>query len=256
MQDILALISGSFVGFSLGLVGGGGSILAVPLLLYVVGVRDPHTAIGTSAFAVAANAVASLVPHARAGHVRWKSAGIFAVTGAAGAILGSTIGKSINGNKLLAFFAMLMIVVAVLMQREREAGSGVSPSRRPEAAWRLPGVGFGAGVLAGFFGIGGGFLIVPGLILATGMPIIAAIGSSLLSVGSFGLATAANYAIAGWVDWRVAVEFLAGGALGGWGGAWVAGSLAGSRTALNRIFGAMLVIVAVYMLYRSLVAAG
>lgn len=252
IQDVLAVGSGSLVGFSLGLIGGGGSILAVPLLLYVVGVRDPHTAIGTSALAVAANAFANLLPHARAGHVQWKKASVFAAAGASGAIIGSAIGKSVNGQKLLFLFAILMVVVAFLMQRERKPRPALAADTGSAGMLaRLGAVGFGAGGVSGFFGIGGGFLIVPGLIAAAGMPIIDAIGSSLVSVGAFGLTTAANYAVSGLVDWRIAAEYLAGGAVGGWAGAWVAGRLAQDRRALNRIFGGVLIVVALYMLYRS-----
>src|SRR6516165_9732670 len=95
-QGALGLASGSLVGFSLGLVGGGGSILAVPLLVYLVGVSDPHVAIGTSAIAVAAIA--------RAGNVKWRCALVFAFAGVAGALLGSTLGKMVEGQKLLALF--------------------------------------------------------------------------------------------------------------------------------------------------------
>ena len=92
---------GVIVGFTLGLVGGGGSVLAVPLLLYVVGMPDPHQAIGTSALSVAVNAFANLVPHARAHHVRWRPALIFAAVGLVGALIGSSIGKVVDGHKLL-----------------------------------------------------------------------------------------------------------------------------------------------------------
>ena len=144
------------------MIGGGGSILAVPLLLYVVGVSDPHVAIGTSALAVAVNALANLVPHARKGHVRWRVALLFALVGVAGATLGSSLGKSLDGNKLLALFALLMIVIAVLMQRGgRAAPAEPRPSGRAAAA-KVAGTGFAVGALSGFFGIGGGFLIVPG----------------------------------------------------------------------------------------------
>ena len=111
------------VGFSLGLVGGGGSILAVPLLVYLVGVSDPHVAIGTSAIAVAANAAANLANHARAGNVKWRCASVFAVAGVAGAFLGSTLGKIVEGQKLLALFAIVMMVVAALMLKGR-SGEG------------------------------------------------------------------------------------------------------------------------------------
>ena len=98
LQAALALVCGSLVGFSLGLVGGGGSILAVPLLVYVVGVPDPHVAIGTSAVAVAANAAANLFGHHRVGNVDWRCALIFAGAGIAGALVGSTLGKMVDGQ--------------------------------------------------------------------------------------------------------------------------------------------------------------
>ncbi|HLI10014.1 MAG TPA: sulfite exporter TauE/SafE family protein [Alphaproteobacteria bacterium] len=253
LQDVLAVGSGSLVGFSLGLIGGGGSILAVPLLLYIVGIGDPHTAIGTSALAVGATAMTNLLPHARAGHVRWRSATIFAATGIGGALVGSSMGKAVEGQRLLALFAGLMIVVALLMQRERRT-LAVQPISRAARCGRLAAAGFGAGGLSGFFGIGGGFLIVPGLILAGGVPIIEAIGSSLVSVSAFGFTTAASYAASGLIDWRIAATYLLGGAVGGWVGARLATRLAKERKMLNRIFGAVLVAVAIYMLYRSAAA--
>ena len=117
-------------------------------------------------------------------------------------------------------------------------------------------VAFAAGLAAGFFGIGGGFLIVPGLIFATGMPIINAIGSSLLSVGSFGLATAINYAFSGMVDWAIAGEFIAGGIIGGLLGMLLANRLATKGNVLNRIFAGLIFAVAGYVLYRSGQALG
>lgn len=122
-QGALGVASGSLVGFSLGLVGGGGSILAVPLLIYLVGVADPHVAIGTSAIAVAANAAANSANHVRAGNVKWRCASVFALAGIAGAFLGSTVGKIIDGQNLLALFAIVMMVVGALMLRGR-SGEG------------------------------------------------------------------------------------------------------------------------------------
>ena len=251
LQDLLTVFAGGIVGFSLGLIGGGGSVLAVPLLLYVVGVRDPHVAIGTSALAVALNAFANLAQHARAGNVKWPCAATFATSGVVGALIGSTIGKMINGQHLLALFAVVMIAVGVSMLRRR-SGEG-DPLVRMDAriAPRLVAVGLGAGLLSGFFGIGGGFLIVPGLIVASGMPILNAVGSSLFSVGAFGLTTAANYAFSGMVDWRIAVLFIVGGVAGGMVGMKVAMRLAGNRGALVKIFAVVLFAVAAYMLYRS-----
>ncbi len=250
LQALLAIVCGSAVGFSLALIGGGGSILAVPLLLYVVGVHDPHLAIGTSALAVAVNAFANLIPHARAGHVRWKVAFTFAATGVVGAYIGSTIGKVVNGQHLLVLFALLMLVVAGLMLRGRRSGPDRYPL--PRMYPRLGMVGLGAGGLSGFFGIGGGFLIVPGLMFASGMEIIHAIGTSLFAVGAFGLTAATNYAISGLIDWPVAAEFIGGGIVGGWLGAIGARRLAKTRGALNLIFALAIIAVAILMLVKSL----
>ncbi len=251
LQTTAAIGSGVIVGFSLGLIGGGGSILAVPLLLYVVGMPDPHQAIGTSALAVAVNAFANLVPHARAGHVRWPPALMFAAAGLVGAFVGSSIGKIIDGHKLLILFALLMLVIAGMMLRGRKADAGVAGVPRLVSPWRLSAIGLGVGTLAGFYGIGGGFLCVPGLMLATGMPTIAAIGSSLVAVGAFGMTTAVNYAVSGLVEWPIALLFIAGGIAGGWLGALLAKRLSAQRQTLTRVLGCMLVVVAAYMLYRS-----
>lgn len=251
-QGALGIASGSLVGFSLGLVGGGGSILAVPLLVYLVGVTDPHVAIGTSAVAVAVNAAANLANHVRAGNVKWRCAWVFAVAGVAGAFLGSTLGKVIDGQKLLALFAILMLVVGALMLRGNADEGEPSVRLSRENLPKLVALGLVTGALSGFFGIGGGFLIVPALIAATGMPILYAVGSSLLAVTAFGLTTAANYAWSGLVDWSLAGLFIVGGVLGGLLGARSATFLASRKGALNMVFAALIFAVAVYMLVRSL----
>jgi uncharacterized membrane protein YfcA len=253
-QAGLAATSGWAVGYSLGLVGGGGSILAVPMLVYLVGVENPHVAIGTSAVAVALNAAIGLAMHARAGTVKWRCASVFAAAGVAGALLGSTLGKMIDGPHLLALFAVLMMVVGGLMLRHRggEGDSTVRLSRQNLP--NLLGLGLAAGGLSGFFGIGGGFLIVPALMLATRMPIVNAVGSSLVAVTVFGLTTAGNYAWSGLVDWSIAGLFIAGGVLGSLLGQRSAQWLAGRKAALNTIFSALIIAVAIYMLVRSLTA--
>lgn len=246
-----AIGSGGLVGFALGLVGGGGSILATPLLLYVVGVSSAHIAIGTGALAVSVNAYANLFAHARKGHVWWTCAIVFALVGAAAALAGSTLGKAMDGERLLFLFGLLMAVVGALMLRPRRAeASNVRRADRRTCA-TTAGVAVISGAASGFFGIGGGFLIVPGLILATRMPMINAVGSSLLAVGTFGLATALNYAWSGMVDWAVAAEFIGGGILGGLLGMALATRLAGRKDSLNRIFAALIFMVAAYVLFRS-----
>jgi uncharacterized membrane protein YfcA len=251
-QSVLGLASGMLVGFSLGLVGGGGSILAVPLMVYVVGVPDAHVAIGTSAVAVAANAAMNLSNHARGGTVRWSCALTFAAAGVAGAFVGSIAGKMVDGQKLLALFALLMLVIAVLMLKTR-ARIGLPDARM---SWtNMPAVlalGLWTGTLAGFFGIGGGFLIVPALILATGMSIMNAISSSLVAVTAFGLTTAASYAYSGLISWKLAGLFVAGGIAGGLIGTRSAQALADRRGALNIVFAVVIIAVALYMLARNL----
>jgi len=247
----LAVLCGSLVGFSLGLIGGGGSVLAVPLLLYVVGEPDPHVVIGTAALAVGLNALANLLVHARGGHVRWRPAALFAGSGVIGAALGSSLGKHVAGQHLLGLFALLMMVVAILMQRDGAVPAGASPSGSRPHPGALIGTGVATGALAGFFGIGGGFLIVPGLRFAAHLTMIEAIASSLVAVSALGLTTAVSYALAGLVSWSLAGFYLLGGMAGGLAGAHVSQRLSHHRTALSRLFGVALVAVAIYMLWRT-----
>lgn len=257
LHDFLAAASGSLVGFTLGLVGGGGSILAVPLLVYVVGVPSAHVAIGTSAVAVAASAAANLAGHARARTVKWPCAIVFALSGIVGVAFGAQLGKMVDGTRLLAAFGVLMVVIGLLMLRPRKSGSDadvrLTRESLPRLLPRLIGAGLLVGLLSGFFGIGGGFLIVPGLLVATAMPLINAIGSSLVAVSAFGLTTAASYAWSGLVDWPLAGLFIVGGALGGLIGIRMARRLAGHKHALTRIFAGIVIVVGLYMVAHSVV---
>jgi uncharacterized membrane protein YfcA len=251
LQYGLGLASGSLVGFTLGLVGGGGSILAVPLMVYLVGVPSAHLAIGTSAVAVAANAAANLVPHARAGTVKWRCATMYAAAGVAGAWFGSGLGKAFDGQKLLFLFALLMLLVGGLMLKGRETLGNPAVRLNRENAPKIAGFGALTGLFSGFFGIGGGFLIVPGLMASSGMPMLNAVGSSLVAVTAFGLTTAVNYASSGLVDWGLAAAFIAGGVAGGLLGAWAARRLAGRKGLLNTVFAGVIFAVAGYMLWQS-----
>jgi uncharacterized protein len=249
---VTALLSGAVVGLLLAVFGGGGSVLATPLLLYLVGVRDPHVAIGTSSVAVAINAAINLVSHWRGGRVKWPCASVFAVAGLAGALAGSTLAKHVAGPVLLVAFAAAMAAIGLSMLR-RPKGEG-DPMVR--ITWpltlKLAPIGLVTGFAAGFFGIGGGFLIVPGLMLATGMTLAHASASSLVSVALFGAATSANFAVSGLVDWPLAALLIAGGAAGGLVGVRLAGVL-GRRAVLGRrLFAGMVILVAGYVAFRAL----
>jgi uncharacterized membrane protein YfcA len=250
--DVLALVSGVLVGFSLGLVGGGGSVLSVPLMIYLVGVPSVHVAIGTTAFAVAVNAAATLISHARMGTVNWPCAGVFAVAGMFGAYGGSSLSKVVDGHKLLVLFALLMLIISAVMFARRSAAGDPDVKLTGENFPKLLGTGFLTGALSGFFGIGGGFLIVPGLMFATRMLIINAVGSSLVAVTAFGATAAFNYARSSLVDWRLAAMFILGGVFGGIAGGQAAKALGGRRGVLNTVFAGIIAVVAIYMLARSL----
>lgn len=248
---LMAVLSGGIVALLLTLFGGGGSVLAVPLLLYVVGVADPHVAIGVAAAGVALNALTALAGHARAGTVRWPCATLFAVTGAAGAWAGSSLAKTIDGHQLLLIFAAAMAAVGVSMLRPRVAVVRPEPRLNWAMSPRVGLAGAGVGSAAGFFGIGGGFLIVPGLMASTGMSLATAQATSLLSVAAFGATTAGNYALSGWVDPALVAAMTVGGVGGTLAGLPLAHRL-GKKAALGRtLFAGLILIVAAYVAVRA-----
>lgn len=246
-----APLSGALVGLSLGLVGGGGSLLAVPLLVYVVGVADVHVAIGTSALAVSASALASLAGHWRRGHVKWPCAAAYAAAGMAGAALGSMLGKSIAGSHLMRWFPVLVLAAGLAMLRPQAAAGDPRVRITPAIAVRLVALGLATGFVSGLFGIGGGFLAVPGIALGSGMPVLNAVGSSLLPVSLFGLTTAASYAASGLVDWPIAGAFIAGGVAGGAAGIAFAARLARRRGVLARAFALTLLAVGSWLAWHA-----
>ena len=249
---VSALVSGALVGALLGLFGGGGSVLATPLLLYVVGIRDPHVAIGTSAAAVAVNAAINLLAHGRGGRVKWPCATVFAGAGLLGSFLGSTLAKAIDGQRLLLFFAAAMATIALSMLRRPKAVGDPNIHITPALMMKLAPLGMLTGLAAGFFGIGGGFLIVPGLMAATGMTLANAAASSLLSVSVFGAATSLNYAASGQVNWPIALLFILGGVGGGALGVRGAGLLAGHVVLARRLFAGLVLLVAAFVAWRAL----
>lgn len=248
----LAAAGGAVIGLLLAVFGGGGSVLATPLLLFVVGIEDPHVAIGTAAAAVSVNAAAGLAVQARAGSVKWPCALVFGAAGLAGTFAGAQLAKQVDGARLLLWFAgaMLLIGGSMLLPRRNEGDPGVRLNNA--LALKLAPAGLVTGFAAGFFGIGGGFLIVPGLMAATGMTLANAAASSLVSVSLFGAATSASYAASGLVDWPVFVAMIAGGGLGALAGGPVAAKLTGHAAVARRIFALMVMVTAVYVGWRAL----
>ena len=249
----LSLISGIVVGFSLGLVGGGGSILAVPLLVYVIGV-ETHVALGTSALAVAANALASLIHHKKIGHVKIKEGFEFTIPGVIGALIGAQLGLLTPSKHLLFLFGLFMIVMAIIIWRRKPNVSSNEIHHECGTIFvyknRISLAGFAVGVAAGYFGIGGGFLITPALMYAASLNIIDAIGTSLLPVSVFGLTTTLQYAIKGQIHWLVSVLFIMGGIGGGFVGTRLSTKINIER--LGKIFSIILILVALFMIVKTI----
>lgn len=247
---LLAALGGLLVGLLLTVFGGGGSVLATPWLLYVVGVANPHIAIGTSAAAVAVNAATGLAVQARAGRVKWPCATVFALAGLAGSLIGAHLGKQMDGQHLVRWFAVAMIAIAISMVIPRKSEGDPLVHLEPAMVLKLAPVGLIAGLAAGFFGIGGGFLIAPGLMASTGMTLANASASSLVSVTLFGGATSASYALSGQVDWSLFGALVAGGVGGSMIGAPVSRWLSSRINVARFGFAAFVVAVAIYILLR------
>jgi len=212
-------------------------------------------AIGTAAIAVGLNAAMGLVGHARHGNVKWRCGLVFASAGVAGALTGAEIGKAYDGQKLLFLFGLLMVVVGLSMLPKRISAPRPNVVLDRDTAGqlvpRLAPAGLGVGLLSGFFGIGGGFLIVPGLIWATRMPMTNAVGTSLLAVTAFGLSTAASYAVSGLVDWPIVGLMIIGGVAGALAGIALGRKLAGTKHLLEIAFGAMVIAVGLYVALKA-----
>jgi uncharacterized membrane protein YfcA len=252
IQVVLSIFSGIIVGFSLGLIGGGGSILAIPLLIYLVGYDHPHIVIGTTALAVGVNAYLNLIPHTLKKHVNYKIGVEFTIPGIAGVLAGSELGLLTPGNDLLFFFSFLMIGIAVYMLKRKcidlsQVERKIVKSSRSLIILIL--AGLIVGFASGYFGIGGGFLIVPGLLFGGGLNIIQSVGTSLLAVGTFGVITAARYALNGDLNVIISALFILGGVFGGWFGARLASKVPKRR--LTQIFAIIVIVVAIYIMYQN-----
>ncbi len=256
----LAAIMSIVIGLAVGLLGGGGSILTTPVLVYVMDF-DPKQAIAASLFVVAVTSFFGLIQHARAGRVRWKTGLLFGVAGMAGAFAGGQIGSRLPGSLLLAAFAVMMGATAVAMLRGRKQVEGKAHHGMP--LFRILLDGFIVGLVTGLVGAGGGFLVVPALVLLGGLPMQAAVGTSLLVVMMKSVAGFIGYAVtfggpSGLIAWNsetsfnwVVVLVVTGFAIvGALLGAGISGRVHPDR--LRKGFGWFVLVMAVFILVQEI----
>jgi uncharacterized membrane protein YfcA len=249
---LLALPFGLAIGVSLGLVGGGGSILAVPVLVYVLGepVKEATTAslaiVGTTALIGAAD-------HIRGGGVRVRLALAFGAAGALGALAGTALNRVASGSSILIAFAVVMLAAAYALIRGRGEGSGDEAEARGRTlALRVIPAGVGIGVLTGFFGVGGGFVIVPALVLLLGLPMTVAIGTTLLVIALTSASALVAHLATGRVDWAVVASFTAAAIAGEIAGSRVGNRLSSAR--LTQVLAVLIVGVALFLIAKNVAA--
>ena len=249
---LLALGLGLLVGLIMGALGGGGSILTVPLLVFVLGLTAQE-ATSASLVIVGISAIVASISHGGSGNTRWRTGLLLAAVGVPTAVLGTHLNHAVSQQPLLLGFAGVLLLAATGMLL-RSGGDPLEPAATEEAwtagTWlRFALAGLGIGFLTGFFGVGGGFVIVPVLVVLLGMPAPAAIGTSLLVIAlSSAVALTARIGHSSF-DWAVIVPFTVTSVAGALTGQRVASRLP-SRT-LSRAFAVLLVLVAVYVAVRS-----
>ncbi|MEN8145441.1 MAG: sulfite exporter TauE/SafE family protein [Gemmatimonadota bacterium] len=251
-MSILAIAFGFLVGVSLGLLGGGGSTLAVPILVYVAG-YDPKQAIAMSLAIVGTTALLGTLTHASHGRVSWRVAGFFAPLAMVGTFGGARLSVYFSGTAQLTLFAIVMLVGAGLMFRGRLSDSLPEEDLRPSlsVAWSaaIAAQGLVVGVLTGLVGVGGGFMIVPALVLLAGLSMKDAVGTSLLIIALKSAAGFVGYLSLVEVDWIFLALFTAVAAMGILVGTRLVRHF--SQSGLRRSFAVFLVVMAVLILYQN-----
>jgi uncharacterized membrane protein YfcA len=244
------------IGLLLGLLGGGGSILTVPMLVYVLNVQ-PKTAVVTSLIVVGASSLIAIIPHAHRHHVCWKSGFFFGLAGMPGAYGGGRLAAWFSGDVLMALFGLVTLVTGLAMLRVRKPEAS-NPSVQFDAAVcplkvAFPRVlfdGFFVGILTGLVGVGGGFLIVPALAMLVRLTMQAAVGTSLLVIAMNAIAGLGGYASHAAIDLKLTAIVTGGAIIGA-----VSGGLLSKRisaTVLRRVFGGFVLLVAGYILSHSM----
>ena len=265
MRALLASPLGLLIGVSLGALGGGGSILAVPALVYAAG-QTPKHATTTSLVLVAVTALIGIIPHWRAHRVRFGAGTVFGLVGVAGSLLGSRWNQAADPDLLLLAFAGLMFIAATAMWRRtrrpaspaRSLGAAAAPVpvavARPfdlATLLRVAAAGTVVGLLTGFFGVGGGFVIVPALVLALGFTMPEAVGTSLLVITINSIVALSTRFQSGAIEWGTVIPFTLASLLGVVIGTRLASTK--DSTSLQRSFVVLLVAVATYTAVHSVI---
>ncbi|MFF6791770.1 sulfite exporter TauE/SafE family protein [Streptomyces filamentosus] len=242
------------IGVSLGILGGGGSILTVPILVYLAG-QDTKEAIATSLFVVGVTSLAALVPHARAHRVRWRTGLLFGAFSMAGAYGGGRLAEYIPGTVLLVAFALMMLATAFAMLRKPRDGAkrAARPAHRELPLQHIAVEGFVVGAVTGLVGSGGGFLVVPALAILGGLPMGIAVGTSLLVIAMKSFAGLAGHLSGVSIDWGVALTVTVAAVAGSLVGARLAGRI--PQDALRKAFGWFVVVMGVFVLAQQLGSA-
>lgn len=238
---VLTVVLAVLVGITLGLLGGGGSILTVPLLVYVAGM-DTKEAIATSLLVVGVTSAVGAISHARAGRVQWRTGLTFGVAGMAGAYAGGRVAEYIPGEWLLIAFALMMTATAVAMLRPRRE---IDPSQAPDhlPTTRVLLDGLVVGLVTGLVGAGGGFLVVPALALLGGLPMPVAVGTSLVVIAMKSLAGLGGYLASVSIDWQMAAMVTAAAVVGALIGGRLVGLVRPDR--LRGLFGWFVLVMAI-----------
>ncbi|WP_435972003.1 sulfite exporter TauE/SafE family protein [Streptomyces sp. Qhu_M48] len=245
----LVVVASLLVGVSLGVLGGGGSILTVPLLVHLAG-QDAKEAVATSLFVVGVTSLAALVPHARARRVRPRTGLLFGAFSMVGAYGGGRLAAYVPGRVLLVAFALMMLATAVTMLRgPRRDGDEVRLVHDDPPLKRIAVVGVVVGAVTGLVGSGGGFLVVPALVVLGGMPMGVAVGTSLLVIALNSFAGLAGHLSGVSIDWGLALAVTASAVVGGLVGGRPAGRV--PQDALRRAFGWFVVVMGVFVLARQ-----
>jgi uncharacterized membrane protein YfcA len=245
---VLTVVLAVGIGISLGLLGGGGSILAVPLLVYVAHLPAKE-AIATSLLVVGATSAVGVLPHARAGRVRWRTGLIFGFAGMTGAYAGGRLAAYIPGTVLLAGFALMMLATSVAMIRGRRPKPG-KPVPHELPVLHVIADGIVVGLVTGLVGAGGGFLVVPALALLGGLPMPVAVGTSLLVIAMKSFAGLAGYLSTIHIDWPLAAAVTTAAVLGSLAGGRLAGRI--PETILRKAFGWFVAAMGVFVLAQQL----